>query len=153
MSEDRKVKVWNRTKGLHHFVFSDGKRVFPIAPGGFTKVPLDEIYYVNSTSKSFSKGLLEIDSEEKELLEELGYAKRSPNVFTPQEIKDLLSRNLDKKTKEILSQITERHAKDKLIEVARTMDLTHTKIKFIEEITGMTVFNELTDNDKKEDKK
>ena len=141
---DRKVKIWNRTKGIHHFVFSDGKRIFPIAPGGFSLVPLEEIYYVNSTSKSFSKGLLEIDASEKELLQELGYEKRSANSYTKKEFEKILSGNLTKAVKEELSQINQKHAKENLIEVARSLDLTQSKYKFVEEITGMQVFNELT---------
>jgi hypothetical protein len=46
--------------------------------------------------------------------------------------------------------MTEPHAFDKLIEVARKMDLPQSKVKFIEELTGMKVFDEmLEENEKK----
>jgi len=148
MSDGKKVKVWNRTKGVHYIVFQDKLRSFPIPAGGSIKVPIDEIYYVNNSSRSFSKGLLEIDQSEKSLLEELGYTKRSPNVYSENELRSLLDGNLTDSVKEELNKITERHACEKLIKIAREMDLPRSKVKFIENLTGMEVYNEFTDEEK-----
>jgi hypothetical protein len=147
MSEERKVKVWNRTKGIHDFVFQDKRKIVSIRPGWFTKIPLDEIYHVNNSSRSFKKGLLEIDPLEKEILEELGYEKRSPNVYSDDEIRKLLTGNFTKDVKEELSQITERHAKERLIEITRSLDLSRSKYKFIEDVTGMEIYNEIIDSE------
>ena len=148
MSDGKKVKVWNRTKGVHYVVFQDKLRSFPIPPGGSIKIPVDEIYYINNSSRSFSKGLLEIDQSEKSLLEELGYVKRSPNVYSENELRSLLDGSLTDSIKEELSKITERHACEKLIKIAREMDLPRSKVKFIENLTGMEVYNEFTDEEK-----
>lgn len=150
---NKKVKVWNRTKGVHTFVFSDGIRQFPIAPGGFQLIPIEEIYFVNSMSKSFKKGILEIDPDETELLQELGYEIKSPNTYSEKELENLLKGNFTKRVKEKLSNITELHAKRNLIETARKLDLSQSKVKTIEEITDMKVYDELLDDDKKESKK
>lgn len=151
-SDDRKVKVWNRTKGLHHFVFSDGIKKLPIAPDGFQKIPVGEVYYVDQTSRSFKKGLLEIDSAEKELIKELGYENRNSNTLTPREIIILLNGEIDENVKKKLSGINERHGKEKLINVARSMDLPHSKILFVESITGMKVYHELIQEEEKNKK-
>jgi hypothetical protein len=150
MASEKKIKVWNRTKGIHYIVFSDGLRKFPIAAGGFNLIPIEEVYFINSTSRSFSKGLLEIDPLEKELLIELGYDKRSPNTYTPKEMEKLLNNSFNKNTKEIIKNITERHAKEILIGAARKLDLSQSKVDFIEEVTGMEVYNELLKEDKKD---
>lgn len=151
MSEDRKVKVWNRSNGIHHFVFTDPNRITPIAPGGFQRIPIEEVYYVNVSSNSFRKGILEIDPSEIELLEELGYIERNPNAYTKEEFRKILSGNLTKQVKDKLSQISEYHSKANLIEVAREMDLTQSKNKFIEKVTGMKIDDELLNDGKDKD--
>lgn len=148
---DRKIKVWNRSKGHHDFICSD-KKVVPIPAGGYAKITEDEIHYNNQLAKSFKKRILEIDPSEKELLEELGYENRNANAYSPEELTKLLSGTLTDKVKKELSEITERHAKDKLIDVARNMDLPFSKIQFIEDLTGMTVYNEFIKEEQKEQK-
>jgi hypothetical protein len=142
MSDDRKVKVYNRTKGTHYFVCSDTNRIIPITRDGYQPVPLNELYHVNATSKSFSKGLLEIDQSEKELLQELGYAVRSANTFSIAEFEKLITGSLSKAVKERLSEVTEHHSKEKLVEAARKYDLPRSKIDFIEKVTGMVVYDD-----------
>lgn len=137
---DKRVKVYNRTKGGHTFVFSDGIRRIRIPAGGFQLIPIEEVYYVNATSKSFKKGILEIDPNEEELIRELGYEIRNVNSYTVEEFKNLLKGNFTKGVKDKLQQVTEKFAKDKLLTACRQMDLPKTKVKFIEEVTGVDVY-------------
>lgn len=153
MSDSKKVKVWNRTKGMHHMVFTDSNRIIPIPAGSFQYIPVEEVYYVNSSSKSFSGGILEIDPSEVEILEELGYTERNPNAISVQEIEKLLEGKLTNDAKEKLEGITEHHAKQKVIDVARDMDLNQSKVDFIEEVTGIEVTNEVIKAEKKAEKK
>ena len=151
--EDKKIKIWNRSNGIHHFVFSDPNRITPIAPGGFQKVPIEEIYHVNVNSRSFQRGILEVDSSEVELLEELGYVQRSVNAYSTKEFEKLLTGNLTKSAKDMLAQVTEHHAKLNLIEVARSIDLTQSKIEFIEKVTGMKIYDEMLKEDEEDKNK
>jgi len=61
--------------------------------------------------------------------------------------------SLTDSVKEELNKITERHACEKLIKIAREMDLPRSKVKFIENLTGMEVYNEFTDEDKQKEEK
>lgn len=142
MSEEQMIKVWNRTHGIHGFRYSNPLIVVPVPPQGFQMIPLMEVYYANSMGRAFSKGILEIDPQHKELRQELGYEQRDPNTLSDIEMKELLTK-FDKDAKETLEQLNQSHAFARLVEVAREMDLSRTKVRFVEDLTGMTVDDEL----------
>lgn len=149
MSEDKKVKIWNRSKGHHTMVYQDGLRKISIPSGGSAHVPLEEVYYTDSSTRSFKKGILEIDLTEKELREELGYSERNPASYTDKEIEELLKGSL-KKITDKLEGLQEFHAFQKIMDVARTLDLAQSKVKFLEELTGMKYDDELIEEEKKQ---
>lgn len=147
---NERIKIWNRTRGNHGFVYHDGtNKTVLISPGSFIFIPIEEVYQTDASTKSFKKGILEIDKQYVELRQELGYDTDNPNALSEEEISKLLTKPgfMSKETKEKLSEIKEKHAQDKLIEVARKLDLPQSKIKFIEQITGRKVFNELIETE------
>jgi len=147
---NEKIKVWNRTRHAHDFVFSDSspqrERKMRIAPQGHAWVPEDEVYYVHSSSRTFSEGLLEIDSMHKELLESLGIEGRSPNTYSIKEFKNILKGNVTKEFKNIISGITERHAVENLVLACRdkdiAMNLNRAKQTFIEKELDIRIFDD-----------
>lgn len=136
---DIKYKVWNENKYDHGIVYPDGVRNQNVKPGSFALLTEDEIYFINSISRTFSGKHLTV--KEQHILENLGLATPESKAFSDLEIIELLKGNPMKMKKE-LGKITENNQKYRVYDIAKTLDLPASKIKFIEEFTGHNVLSE-----------
>jgi hypothetical protein len=121
-------------------------REMVVHPGSFVILDANNISYLNNMCTLFRKGVLIV--EDNEINEFLGLDK-SYNV-SDEEIKDILkkSANIIKIKMEALS---EKHILDRFVNIAKDLDLPASKLKVIEDITGINI-QQLIDYDN-EDKK
>ena len=142
---DKKVRVTNPNKFLVGLRLMDNREMV-VHPGSFVILDANNISYLNNMCTLFRKGVLIV--EDNEINEFLGLDK-SYNV-SDEEIKDILkkSANIIKIKMEALS---EKHILDRFVNIAKDLDLPASKLKVIEDITGINI-QQLIDYDN-EDKK
>lgn len=101
-----------------------------IRPNSFVMMEEEDILYVDSVSKLFSKGV--IFTEDKGVLEKMGYVEKNPNTISKEEVKELLDSN-NSRLKSELTKITESHAIKKITDVIKDgeVDLSQSKMKII----------------------
>jgi hypothetical protein len=97
---------------------------------------LDDILYNHSVSKTFTDKHLTVKDEDvlKELFGEVDISVAPSDS----EIESILKGNIMKMKSE-LSKIEEPNIKFKISEIAKTLDLPASKVKFIEEYTGINI--------------
>lgn len=137
----KKIKVINDNKfdiGLSINIGSPRKTV--VKAKSFIQLEQDEVYYIDSTSRTFRDGYLRI--EDVETKEMMGQAEENPNAISEEEIEKLLAGNIQKMKKE-LKEITSKHAIDKVISKAKDMDLTAGKLKIIQEVFEVDIFEDV----------
>jgi hypothetical protein len=151
MSEN-KVKIINKNGHRVGLRLMDGIREVTVQANSFTLLDENEIYFINSTSKTFSGKHLKIENDE--INTNLGYEIDSVDTLSDDEIVDLLKGSLAKIKKEF-ETISEKHIIDKVINVAKTVDdLAKNKITYLQEWSGYD-FDQLveeTDDSNKEEK-
>ena len=131
-----KIKVYNDNKYNFGVVFPDGVRQANVRAGSFILMDEDEIYFLHSISRAFSGKHLNV--KEQHILENMGLAEPEDKAFTEEELINILKGNNLKMQKE-LEKITEENQKYRVYDIAKTLDLPASKIKFIEEFTGRNV--------------
>lgn len=141
-----KVKVVNHNGFDYGLVInlSGEPRRLVVKKNSFIMLEKDEVYQIDSTSRTFRDGFLRLESEE--VKEEIGQVEKNPNDLTKEEIEKILSEHPKKIEKE-LADITASHVRTKIIEVAKGMDLTAGRMKVIKDAFGVDVFAEVTDNE------
>ncbi|TVY09965.1 hypothetical protein [Paenibacillus cremeus] len=144
---NKKVKLVNPNPFAHGLKLMDGIREINIAGGSFTLLDEDEVYFINSVSRTFShKHLLIADPE---INQALGYAEKPVIGLSDEEIKTLLRGTINK-IKDTLVNVTEKHEIDRVIDVAKGMeDLQRNKITYLQEWSGYD-FDQLVDTGKEE---
>lgn len=115
---------------------------FTVKSKSFVYLQEDEIMYVDSTSRSFRDGFLRIEDEE--VKENMGQIGDNPNDITDDEIEKLLNGHL-KTMEKGLKELTALHAKNRVVEKAKTLDLTAGKLKIIKEVLGVDIFAEVSE--------
>lgn len=137
----KKVKVINDNKFDYGLSINIGSpRNVVVKAKAFVHLDQDEIYYIESTSRTFRDGFLRIeDTETKEVL---GQVEDNPNAITDEDIEKLLTGNIQKMKKE-LSSITSKHAIDRVVDKAKSLDLTTGKLKIIKEVFDVDIFEDV----------
>lgn len=139
-----KYKVFNNNKFIVGIKFNDGThREVNISPNTSRVLEEDDILYVDAVSQLFKKGILY--TEDKEMLEKLGFEEKSPNTISDSEIKAILKLS-NAKMKTELSKIDSKHAIEKVVNVAKNdKDLTQAKLKIIGDVLDVDIFDDLND--------
>lgn len=141
-----KIKVVNHNSFDHGLVINlagEPRRIV-VKRNSFIMLEKDEVYQIDSTSRTFRDGFLRIESEE--VKEEIGQVEENPNDLTKEEIEKLLAEHPKKIEKE-LANISALHVRNKIVDVAKTMDLTAGRLKAIKDSFGVDVFADVTDNE------
>lgn len=133
-----KVKIVNKNKFDVGVKLINPVREQNIKAGSFAIVEEDDVFYLDSISTLFKKGVLVVESEKVNI--DLGIVEKNPNAKTEGEIATLLKGNFLKMKKE-LSFITEPYAKDLVYFVAKSVaqDLNGLKLKYISEFCGRSI--------------
>lgn len=133
-----KYKVHNNNHFSVGIKLENPNRELNIRPKTSIMMEEEDIFYTDSVSKLFEKGILYV--EEDEALEKMGYTEKNPNSISEAEIEEMLKLSNAKLKKEIL-QITERHAVAKVISVIKQgrVDLSQSKIKIINDALDIDV--------------
>jgi hypothetical protein len=142
---DKKVRVINPNKSLVGLRLMDGREIV-VHPGSFVILDANNISYLNNMCTLFRKGVLVI--EDNEINEFLGLDK-TYNV-TDEEIKEILGKSA-KIIQAKMEALNEKHILDRFVIIAKDLDLPASKLKVIENITGINI-QQLIDYDN-EDKK
>jgi len=136
-----KYKVFNNNRFNVGIRFeNEANREILIKPNSFVLMSEDDILYVDTVSKLFSKGILYVEDED--LMVKMGYMEKSPNTISEDEIKKILKMP-NNKMKEALSKIDAKHAVDKIIAVAKESDLPQSKLKIIKDLFNVEIFEEI----------
>jgi hypothetical protein len=131
---DKKVKIINPNKFMVGLKLMDGVREVVVHPKSFIMLDENEVYFINNMSRIFRDKHLLIDDEQ--INQDLGYTQKTVVNLSDDEIKELLKGSHQKMKKE-LEGITEKHVKDRVIDIAKGMDdLTKGKITFLQEWSG-----------------
>jgi len=134
----KKVKVLNNNKfDVGVKIDIGAPRSFSIKSKSFAYLQEDEVLFLDSSCRLFRDGFLRI--EDAEVKESMGQVEENPNDVTDEEIEQLLTGNIKKMEKE-LKLLTALHAKNRVIEKAKELDLTAGKLKVIKEVLGVDVF-------------
>lgn len=139
-----KIKVYNRNSYDYGVVFADGIRSQNIRAGSFLPMEEDDIYFLDSISSTFREKHLiidEKDSRAKEIYQNLGFVNEDDKVLSKEDIEKLL-KGAFATMKAELEKIEEPHLRYQVYEVAKTMDLPASKIKFVEEYSGQKLLEE-----------
>ncbi|AJA41337.1 hypothetical protein AXJ14_gp018 [Geobacillus virus E3] len=136
-----KYKVFNNNRFNVGIRFeNEANREILIKPNSFVLMSEDDILYVDTVSKLFSKGILYVEDEE--LMIKMGYMEKNPNTISEDEIRKILKMP-NNKMKEALSKLDAKHAIDKVIAVAKESDLPQSKLKIIKELFNVEIFEEI----------
>jgi len=139
---NKKIKVVNDNKfdyGLSINIGSPKKIV--VKAKAFVTLDQDEVYYIDSTSRTFRDGFLRVKDEETK--QGMGQDAENPNAITTEEVEKLLTGNIQKMKKE-LKEIKSKHAIDKVIDKAKELDLTTGKLKIIKELFDVDIFEDVS---------
>lgn len=110
----------------------------------FVLMEEDDIYYVDSASTLFKKGIIFLEDED--MLEKMGYTEKNPNTISEKEIKEIF-RMSNGKMKAELKKLDAKHAFDKVIDVARKTDLPQSKLKIISDVIPNIEVSDLVDEE------
>jgi hypothetical protein len=136
-----KYKVFNNNRFNVGIRFeNEANREILIKPNSFVLMSEDDILYVDTVSKLFSKGILYVEDED--LMVKMGYMEKNPNTISEDEIRKILKMP-NNKMKEALSKLDAKHAIDKVIAVAKESDLPQSKLKIIKELFNVEIFEEI----------
>lgn len=133
-----KYKVYNNNGFNVGIRLENPVREISLKANTFVVMEEEDILYTNSVSKLFSKGVIFV--EEQDMLEKMGYIEKNPNSISEKEIEEILKLGNAKLKKEI-AQITEDHARSKVISVIQNgkVDLSQSKIKIIEDALDIDI--------------
>ena len=123
----------------------DGIREVVVHPNSFVFLEENDVYYINNMCRLFREKTLFIDDEE--INETLGYDK---DYLTNEKIKHLLSKS-PKDIKKVVEENNYKHIKDRIVNVAKDMDLPASKLRIIEEATGYDIEQILKSDKEKEE--
>lgn len=136
-----KYKVFNNNRFNVGIRFeNEANREILIKSNSFVLMSEDDILYVDTVSKLFSKGIIYVEDED--LMVKMGYMEKNPNTISEDEIRKILKMP-NNKMKEALSKIDAKHAIDKVIAVAKETDLPQSKLKIIKELFNVEIFEEI----------
>jgi hypothetical protein len=130
------VKVINPNKFDVGVKLMDGIRSINIRHGAFTMLDENEVYYINQVSGLFKRKMLVVEDED--VVQNMGFAPDEAKNLTDDEIATLLKGNHLKMKKE-LEKITEPHIKDRVYNIAKTLDLSASKLKIISDFVGRPI--------------
>lgn len=136
-----KVKVKNNNKFNVGVRFeNEANREVTIKAKTFLFLGEDDIQYINAVSNLISDGILSV--EDVDVMQSMGYVKKSPNAITDEEIEKLFKLSATKLKVE-LEKIDAKHAIDKIVELAKKEDLPQSKLKIIKEVLNIEIFEEI----------
>ena len=76
----------------------------------------------------------------------MGLGRPNPNALKTEDVIKALSGKMPD-LKNFLSNISERHAFEKVVTTAKTLDLPLSKLKLVEEATGIKVIDEIEEDE------
>ena len=135
-----KYRVYNNNNFSVGIKLENPDRELNIRPNTSVLMEEEDIFYTDSVSKLFAKGVVYI--EDQDMLEKMGYVERNPNSISEEEIEAMLKLGNAKLRKEI-AKITERHAIAKVVSVIQKgkVDLSQSKIKIINDALDIDIHN------------
>lgn len=141
-----KYKVFNNNKFRVGIRYEDqSNREQTIQAGTSIMMEEDDIFYVDAVSKLFRKGI--IFTEDKEMLEKMGYIEKNPNTVSEADIAEILKMG-NAKMKAELKKLDAKHAFDKVVNVAKkTDDLSQAKLKIIADTVPDLEVSDLVEED------
>lgn len=126
----------------------DGLKDMLVPANSFQMVEEDEIYFTNSVCRLFRQGTIYVDNEE--IMLNMGYGEKNLNTISDEEIIKLLKGKQTDLEKTLKSM--ERFAYQKVVMVAKTLDLPYGKLQVIEKITGIPIIAEMEEDSDTEQK-
>jgi len=142
---DKKIRIINPNRFMVGLKLMDGIREVVVHPNSFVFLEENDVYYINNMCRLFREKTLFIDDEE--INETLGYDK---DYLTNEKIKHLLSKS-PKDIKKVVEENNYKHIKDRIVNVAKDMDLPASKLRIIEEATGYDIEQILKSDKEKEE--
>lgn len=139
-----KYKVFNNNNFPVGLISMDGKIESKVPANSFNMLEEDDIYYTNNVCSLFREGVL--ICENKDIMENMGLGKPNPNALKTEDVIKALSGKMPD-LKNFLSNISERHAFEKVVTTAKTLDLPLSKLKLIEDATGIKVIDEIEEDE------
>lgn len=142
---DKKIRIINPNRFMVGLKLMDGIREVVVHPNSFVFLEENDVYYINNMCRLFREKTLFIDDEE--INDTLGYDK---DYLTNEKIKHLLSKS-PKDIKKVVEENNYKHIKDRIVNVAKDMDLPASKLRIIEEATGYDIEQILKSDKEKEE--
>lgn len=137
-----KYKVINNNRFNVGIKFeNEANREILVKGKSFTLMSEDDILYVDTVSRLFSKGTLLIEDEDINV--KMGYLEKNPNTISEEEILKILKSTSVKKMKEDLEKLDAKHAIEKVVAVTKEADLPQSKLKVIKELYNVEIFEEI----------
>lgn len=128
-----KIKLFNPQKFDVGIFTLENKIGINIKAGSFALVTPDDIAYIASISDVFRRGILRVEEQNTQVMQEIGIDQANdPNFITDEEIQKKLVGTV-KKLKEWLATIEEGYILDRVYDVAVGMNLSMDKIKVLSE--------------------
>lgn len=128
-----KIKLLNPQKFDVGIYTLENKIGVNIKAGSFTLVTPDDIAYIASISDVLRKGILRVEEQNVQVMQEAGVDQENdPNFITDEEIQKKLNGTV-KKIKEWLATVEEGYILDRIYDVAMNMNLSIDKIKALNE--------------------
>lgn len=125
--DDKKIRVTNMSGHRCGVALQDGRQ-FNLLPGVTLPLTEDEIFYLQATTTFFTSGILRIEEARSDLNEKIGIdAGTNPNFATDEDIRARLMGSATK-IAAWAQEITEPHVRNRVWEIADTMDLTRTRL-------------------------
>jgi hypothetical protein len=133
-----KVKVFNKNKFDVGIRLINPQREQNIKAGSFTIIDEEDVYYLDSISTIFKRGILVVDNDV--INENIGCTSVKESILSDSEIITLLRLSFTKMKQE-LSKIVEPHIIDSVYRVAKVyiLELSGAKIKYLTEFTGKDI--------------
>lgn len=137
--DGKRYKVENKNRFAVGIQLQNPYREQNIGPSSFALLTIDEIAYIASISKLFTRGMLTVDDQY--VLETIGLVEKNNNIISDKEIENLLKGNFTT-MKKGLEQLTETYAKSRVIEVFKKIgaDLPMKKGKWLKNFIGKELF-------------
>ena len=133
MSE--RIRLRNPHKFNVGIITPDKPHGLNIAPGAFTIVTQDDVYYLMGTCSLLQKGVLIVEGEKQaEVLETLGVSKENnANFMSDEDIKKKLTMNANALKKWLDTVEAEPYVLEKIAEIASGMNLSMNKVQILQD--------------------
>jgi hypothetical protein len=137
-----KIKVYNKNRFDVGVKLINPVREQNIKAGSFSVMEEDDIYYLDTTSALFRRGMLVVDDPD--IILNMGYTEVNESIKSDEEIKEILKLSITKMKSE-LNKIQEPHLVNAVFNIAKIIggELSGNKIKFLSEYCGRPILEDI----------